>query len=316
MVLAAITQERELRLRELLDSMNDAPGRVNPNNSLIPFAEFSMIHVARWLVLKDNSLDDVKAYGLPRRDYPLYLAFLGNIDGERDAFYEELARRAADGLRALFSCCEGFTAETRLVEWMKRRSRSSIAGYTNWLGRTVTRVHEEANLHDSIDRYLQSNARSFASLRAEEVHAAVQHFVAGEISAGRLKLSAEAPTPLGWRLRNLLHKVGLPVLGLLALPILIPVGLIFAVRLRQLEKTDPELCFRVDQEYSDGLARLEDHDVSNQFTAMGSLKPGMVRLFTSIRGPADRKLRRSPHLQSGATGTHSHHSLCPLGVPR
>jgi hypothetical protein len=281
MILAAITPERELGLRELLDSMNDVPGRVNPNNSLISFAEFSMIHVARLLVLKDNSLDDVKAYGLPRRDYPLYLAFLGNIDGERNAFYEELARRAADGLRAIFSCCEGFTTETRLVEWMKKHSRSSIADYTNWLGRTVTRVHEEANLHDSIDRYLQSNARSFASLQAEEVHTAVQHFVAGEVSAGRLKLSAEAPTPLGWRLRNLLQKVGLPLLGLLALPILIPVGLIFAVRLRQLEKTDPELCFRVDQEYSDALARLEDHDVSNQFTAMGSLKPGMVRLFTA-----------------------------------
>ena len=113
MVLAAITPEREAELRELLDSMNDAPGRVNPNNALIAFAEFSMIHVARLLILKDNSLDDVKVYGLPRRDYPLYLAFLGNIDGERDAFYEELARRAPNGLRAIFSCCDGFTSETR-----------------------------------------------------------------------------------------------------------------------------------------------------------------------------------------------------------
>ena len=120
MVLAAIIPEREAELRELLDSMNDAPGRVNAHNSLIPFAEFSMIHVARLLVLKDNSLDDVKVYGLPRRDYPLYLAFLGNIDGERDAFYEELAGRAPTGLRAIFSCCKGFTAETPLVEWLKR----------------------------------------------------------------------------------------------------------------------------------------------------------------------------------------------------
>ena len=189
--------------------------------------------------------------------------------------------RAPTGLRAIFSCCEGFTAETPLVEWLKRHSRSSIAGYTNWLGRTVTRVREEATLHDTIERYLQSNARSFASLQAQEVHAAVQGFVADEISAGRLKLSAEAPTPLGWRLRNLLHKAGLPLLALLLLPILIPVGLIFAVRLRRLEKTDPELCFRIDQEYSDALARLEDHDVTNQFTAMGSLKPGTVRLWTA-----------------------------------
>ena len=139
---------------------------------------------------------------------------------------------------------------------MKSHSRSSVAGYTNWVGRTVARVREEANLHEAIDRYLQSNARAFASLQAQEVHTAVQTFVSDELSAGRLKLSAEAPTPLSWQLRNLLHKFGLPLLTLLLLPILVPLGLIFAVRLRRLEKTDPELCFRVDQEYSDALARL------------------------------------------------------------
>ena len=53
-------------------------------------------------------------------------------------------------------------------------------------------------------------------------------------------------------------------------------------RLRRLEKTDPELCARVDQTYSDGLAQAEDRLVTNQFTAMGSLKPGLVRLVTTI----------------------------------
>jgi hypothetical protein len=36
----------------------------------------------------------------------------------------------------------------------------------------------------------------------------------------------------------------------------------------------------VDQKYSDDLALLEDHDVTNQFSAIGSLKPGIVRLVT------------------------------------
>ena len=35
-------------------------------------------------------------------------------------------------------------------------------------------------------------------------------------------------------------------------------------------------------EHNAALAELEDHDVSNQFTAMGSLKPGVVRLLTAI----------------------------------
>ena len=38
----------------------------------------------------------------------------------------------------------------------------------------------------------------------------------------------------------------------------------------------------VDPVYANDLARLEDHDVTNQFSAMGSLKPGTVRLWTAI----------------------------------
>ena len=37
MVLAPIEPPREAALRALLDSMNEGPGRVNPNNALIPF---------------------------------------------------------------------------------------------------------------------------------------------------------------------------------------------------------------------------------------------------------------------------------------
>lgn len=58
-----------------------------------------------------------------------------------------------------------------------------------------------------------------------------------------------------------------------------PIYLFF---LRQLEKSDPELCPTVDQAYSDELAFSEDHDVTNQFSAMGRLKPGVVRLRTII----------------------------------
>jgi hypothetical protein len=51
-------------------------------------------------------------------------------------------------------------------------------------------------------------------------------------------------------------------------------------RLRRLEKTDLELCWRVDQAHSDALAVSEDRDVTNQFTAIASRKPGFVRLWT------------------------------------
>jgi len=57
--------------------------------------------------------------------------------------------------------------------------------------------------------------------------------------------------------------IGLPLLALLLLPILILPALIYIICLRRLEKTDPELCWRVDQNYSDMLASREDHYVTN-----------------------------------------------------
>ena len=184
----------------------------------------------------------------------------------------------------LFSCCEGFTPDTDLVDWMKQHRRPSIANYVNCRGRTVRQVREEAALRDAIESHLASNAcgvsRSFA---AGDPREACGSSSVRRNPAGRLTLSAESATPLGWWIANKLHLIGLPLLFLLlASPLLLVRRRSICSRLRHLEKTDPEVCPTVDQEYSEDLARSEDHDVTNQFSAMGSLKPGLVRLVTTI----------------------------------
>jgi hypothetical protein len=282
MILAAIDPERETALRQLLASMNHAAGRVNPNNSLIPFGQFDKLHFARLLIVDDKTIDDIRAYRLPPVVYPLYLAFLGDVDGDRDTLLEELARLARNGLRSIFLCCEGFTSDTDLVAWMKQHSTPSAASYVNWRGRTVRCIREEARLREALEDYIQSAAATLTGLRSQEIHAHLRRFLQAETSSGRLTLTPEDPTPLRWSISNFLHLIGVPLLFLLALPILVPLGLIVLIRLRTLEKTDPELCSRVDAAYSNALALLEDHDVTNQFTAMGSLKPGAVRLLVTI----------------------------------
>ena len=282
MVLAPIAPPREVELRRLLASMNDAPGRLNANNALLPFGEFDTLHMARFVILDDKTVDDVHIYGLSKPTYPLYLAFVGDLDGHADKFLEELARRAPGGLRAIFSCCEGFTPDTHLAGWMKAHRRPAITSYVNWPGRTVRQVREEAALRDALEGYVQRNASALTGLSPREIHATLQRFANTEKSTGRLKLSAESSTPLGWWARNLVHLIGVPLLLLLASPLLIVIPVVFLIRLRRLEKTDPELCPRVAPSYSEELAILEDHDVTNQFTAMGSFKPGIVRRWTAI----------------------------------
>jgi hypothetical protein len=165
---------------------------------------------------------------------------------------------------------------------MIQHDASAIAAYVNTRGRTVLQIHEEAALYDAVENYIVKNAAVVRHLAPRELHAKLQSFVGAERSAGRLTLSPENPTPLGWQIRNLLHMIGLPLLVLLVSPLLLLVAPFYIIALRRLEETDPEVCPIADQNHSEDLSRIEDHDVTNQFSAMGSLKPGLVRLLTTI----------------------------------
>jgi hypothetical protein len=281
MVLAPIIPERETELRQLLDSMNRGPGQVDPNNSLLPFAEFDTLHFARFVILDDKTTEDVRVYGLAPRSYPLYLAFLGDFDGDVNGFLGKLIKRAGKGLRKIFSCCRGFGPDTDLLTWMKQHEAPAIAVYVNWRGRTVRQIREEAALCDALQSHIEKEAASLHGLEPRKVHAKLQAFVNAEQSAGRLKLSKEDPTPMAWQIKNFAHMVGFPFVSLLLSPVLLLAAPFYIIALRRLEKSDPVVCPVADQKHSEDLSSFEDHDVTNQFSAMGSLKPGLVRLLTT-----------------------------------
>jgi len=282
MVVAPIILERERELRELLDSMNRGPGQVDPSNSLLPFAEFDTLHFARFVILDDKTTEDVRVYGLTPRIYPLYLAFLGDVDGDANAFLGKLIKRAGGGLRKIFSCCQGFGPDTDFLDWMKQHDAPPIAAYVNWRGRTVRQIREEAALYEAIENYIETHAAGLNGLAPRELHDKLRTFVNAEQSAGRLTLSKQSPTPIGWQIKNLAHMIGFPLLGLVLSPVLLVAAPFYIFALRRLEKSDPVVCPTADQKYSENLSSFEDHDVTNQFSAMGSLKPGLVRLLTTV----------------------------------
>jgi hypothetical protein len=262
--------------------MNHGPGQVDPNNALLPFAEFETLHFARFVILDDKTTEDIRVYGLMPRTYPLYLAFLGDVDGDANAFLGKLIKRAGKGLRKIFSCCQGFAPDTDLLDWMKQHDAPAIAAYVNWRGRTVRQIREEAALYDGLENYVDRNHATLHGLRPRELHEKLRTLVNAEQSAGRITLSKEGPTPIGWQIKNLLHMIGFPLMGLLLSPLLLVAAPFYIFALRRLEKTDPEVCPTADQKHSENLSSFEDHDVTNQFSAMGSLKPGLVRLLTTV----------------------------------
>jgi hypothetical protein len=224
----------------------------------------------------------VRVYGLTPRSYPLYLAFLGDVDGDANAFLGKLIKRAGKGLGKISLCCQGFAPDADLFDWMIQYDAPAIAAYVNWRGRTVRQIREEAALYEALENYIHRNEASLPGLRPRDIHDKLRAFVRAEQSAGRLTLSKEDPTPIGWQIKNLLYMIGFPLVGLLLSPLLLVAALFYIFALRRSEKSDPVVCPTADQKHSENLSSFEDHDVTNQFSAMGSLKPGLVRLLTTV----------------------------------
>jgi hypothetical protein len=281
MIVATVRDGALAGLRELLSGMNQLPAFADPDNDLIPFGRFDRLHTARLVVIEAHTIEEIRAFGVTPRPWRPKLAFLGDIDGDVDSFLDQLADRAGTGLDRIFSHCEGFKPGQRdLRTWMKARNVTPAVNYVNYLGRTVRQIREEAALHRSLAAYLHNSVGKPDDTDIWELRQRLLTHVEWEKHDGRLQLTPSAPTPFGWRVRNTLHKIGIPVVLLLVSPLLLLISPLFFLRLRRLEKSDPELFIRPDRQYVMALASQEDIDVTNQYNVFGDVKPGLFRLWT------------------------------------
>ncbi len=276
MLVMNIAPGRERDLRALLASMNDKPGCADPRNAVLPFASFEGLHYARWVVLEDHTLADYAAHGMSSPEFPQQVAFMGDCDGDPHALLAEMAQRAGPGLRKLFAHCEGFEGSSDLLDWMRAHEVPIGANYVNWMGRTVTQIREESALHRLLSTHLpRSRIRSGAD--AQGVRRELIALVGEARRNGGLTLTPEQATPLAWRVRKYLHAIGVPLVGLLLSPLLLLSAPFILWLLRRHEKRDPEVDVRPDPAALQALRDIEDHDVTNQFSALGSVKPGPFR---------------------------------------
>ncbi|MEQ1622751.1 MAG: hypothetical protein ABL919_15200 [Methylococcales bacterium] len=282
MIVAAIHDGQIDKLRALLATMNKSVGLADPGNKLLPFGRFDRLHFARFIIIEAKTADEIKAFGIRPRLWQPALAFIGDCDGDRDSFLAELVEHAGAGLDQLFSFCVGYPDPNSegLLAWMKSHNVEPAANYVNWLGRTVRQVHEEAALHRSLSTCLQTIVDEVGRENARILRQKLLSHVEMEKLAGRLTLAPSASTPCSWRIRNLLHKIGVPLILLLLSPLFLAIAPFFALRLRMLERSDPELFIRPTREHITELSVQEDHDVSNQFNVFGDIKPGLFRLLT------------------------------------
>jgi len=276
LVVAPVAAGKEPALRALLHSMNAEPGIADPSNSVVPFAQFERLHFARLMLLDDALQADLRVHGVEPVRLPTCLAFIGDCDGPADEVLVDLARRAGPGLTRVFAHCEGFVGGGDVLGWMRARKRRSAASFVNWVGRSVRQIREESLLQRALAARVPRRSLA-APGEAERLRRELAGWVAGEIGAGRLALTPDAPTPFGWQLAKLANLVGVPLVGIVALPLVIIGAPVFVFLLRTREERDPEFCPRPRSADLDALLELEDRDVSNQYTALGAVKPGLFR---------------------------------------
>ena len=285
MIVATVRDGQVENLRSVLAGMNKSIGQADPDNSLVPFSQFVGLHVARFVIVDARTAEEISAYGITPHPWRPSLVFLGDCDSDTNSFLALLAIRAGSGLQKIFSFCEGFSEQNHaaqksdLLAWMKAHNIQPEANYINTVGRTVTQVHEEAVLHQSLSDYLQEISVDVGRENTRALRQKLLSYVELEKHAGRLSLTPPEATPWGWKTGNLMHKFGIPLFLILLSPLFLVAAPFLAWRLRMLERSDPEIVIRPEQQHVRQLSVMEDRYSSNQFNVFGDIKPGIFRLY-------------------------------------
>ncbi len=286
MIMATVISEFEADLRNLLASMNSAPGFADPNNSLIPFAHFSRLHVARFVIIRANTNNDIISHGIAPDNWPPTLAFLGDIDGDLNTFLGELVVRAGAGLDQIFKHCVEYDAEpATLLAWLQAHNKSSSANYQNWRGRTVRQVQQEQALVTALQKKLANlemieSTSLLANAQQRMLFQQLRDYVKDTSNNLQLNLDPPAATPARWWLVNLCHLIALPLILVMLSPFILVATPFYLWYLRKLETSDPENTLRPSKDHLLELTNQEDIDVSNHFNVFGQVKPGLFRRLT------------------------------------
>ncbi len=279
-IVATVERQHLSQLKRLLRTMAKNPEK----NSVMPLSALPRTHFARLLVL-DATLD---LEGAPLEPQLIYMA---DVDepAEGDAPLErclvELVEVAGDGLDRIFGACVGYPPPSRATRrrrlaFLREHLVEPAAAYVNTVGRGVRQIRQEADLRTAIRGFLDRAETDWDQRDPTEVRAGIRDFVNTQ---GNLDW-ARTPPPssgLGDRARDIVDLLGRP-LGLAVLsPVLVPALPLAALLLRRQEKRDQPAPEKPTLDHVRQLAELEDHGAQNQFSAIGFVKPGLLRQLTT-----------------------------------
>ena len=273
-ITAPVRAGHEATLRGLLESMGqDAAG-----NDVIPFGRLTTTHFARLLLLDaDEDLDG--------ESIAPQLVYMSDVDDRLDRHLEELHDVAGDGLDEVLRHCTGYPPKGRVsrrrrLAFLNEHTRDASAVYVNTIGRTVEQVHQEEALRRAIEAFLDEPSHDWSTHAPDQLREAIRTFVDSHDDLGWAGAPLPVPT-LGERLRQAADALRLPAALLALSPLIVGALPLWVALLRIQELRDPAPHIKPDEEHVRKLSELEDRITQNQFSAVGYLKPGLLRRITA-----------------------------------
>lgn len=267
--------------KEALESLLIDIGSNPDKNEILPFGILGDVHFARIFIIEGDQLNGI---GLAPN-----LCLISVFDGPLSAHINQLVNVLGSGLEQVFRHCEGYPdsserIQQRLLDFINAHQHHNNAFYVNTVWRTVKQIESEKVLREAIEAFLDrpENKNRWKNLDAIQVREEIRKFVGKQtdLKWALQRSFKECVEDLLWKLKQCL--VLLIVLGTLLVlsPILVPVGLIGLLSIRYLEKTDVSNLSRSDAARVKSLREDEDQNVTNQFSAAGFIKPGIIRFIT------------------------------------
>lgn len=248
-------------------------------NSLIPFKKLTTIHFARFVVFNEST----DAFG---NDVGAHLIFTTNYDQPYQNHLDELIAVAGPGLWKIFSFCEDFPSHTNynkeaLIQYLNLKTVSNAVFYVGVGYRSVLQITQENQLRDEIENFLDRQQTVLRGKGPVFVRQKVIEYVNGNPPFNWAKTPVEKP-PASWKFAFYGKLVLVIAIFIVLLPIIIPFVIIWLILILITEMREKDITFEIDKNHIRDLVERETGLVQAQFSAMGNIKPGFVRLQTMM----------------------------------
>jgi hypothetical protein len=241
--------------------------------ALLAFADLTAVHFARVFVL-DEVVDPDGAV------IPASLVLMCDADAPLRNRLAELG--SLRGLDELLSHCRDYPAEpsppVRLA-WLREHRVRAVAYYVHRVGRSRQQVVAEQRLRSELEDMLDAPGALDGEKTPSGMHRRLREAVAARSDLSWACSPAARPS-LWFRVREAVHLVAVPAALLVLAPVLVPVALVALVLIRLHERRDVAESGPVDLGHSQAVQRYEDFGAQNPFTAVGFVKPGLLRHAT------------------------------------